>query len=244
MKALILNSGIGSRMGEYTQDSPKCMVPLMDGQTIIEMQLKVLEAVGITEAVITTGFLAEKLKAYVHSLETTVKVSFVHNDKYDSTNYIYSMYLAGDFLQDDVILLHGDLVFTQDVLEHMLELGKSFMAVSAACEIPEKDFKAVVKDGKILQIGIDFFEDVVAAQPLYVLKSALWGAWKKKLNEFHQSGNLKCYAENALNQILNDNFLYPFDYGERLCREVDKEDDLRAVRKVLEHEKIYKGQNT
>ncbi|MBR6770473.1 MAG: phosphocholine cytidylyltransferase family protein [Lachnospiraceae bacterium] len=239
MKALILNSGMGSRMEKYTQDTPKCMVSLLDGKTIIERQLELLVAVGVQEAVITTGFLADKLRSFVESLETPMKVSFVHNDRYDSTNYIYSMYLAGDCLEGDILLLHGDLVFEQSILEEMLAQKQSCMAVSTACAIPEKDFKAVVREGKILKIGIEFFENVVAAQPLYMIKSELWKAWKKKMEEFYQADQLTCYAENALNEILVDYSLVPFDYGQRLCQEVDRKEDLQMVRKALENEKVY-----
>ena len=46
MKALILNSGRGSRMGQYTDEHPKCMTDLLDGETIISRQLKMLEKNG------------------------------------------------------------------------------------------------------------------------------------------------------------------------------------------------------
>ena len=40
MKALILNSGIGSRMGVLTSDHPKCMTELSVGETILSRQLR------------------------------------------------------------------------------------------------------------------------------------------------------------------------------------------------------------
>lgn len=35
MKALILNSGLGSRMGVYTKEHPKCMTDLVGEETIL-----------------------------------------------------------------------------------------------------------------------------------------------------------------------------------------------------------------
>lgn len=234
MKALILNSGIGNRMDGYTHNFPKCMVPLAGEGTIIERQLEILEKTGIQEAIVTTGFLAEKLESYVNTLGISMKIIFVNNDKYDKTNYIYSIYMARDYLKDDIILLHGDLVFEQSILEEMLNFGQSCMAVSSVYKIPEKDFKAVIKEGKIVKIGIEFFEGVVAAQPLYVLKQKLWLEWLTKIGEFCQNGISDCYAENALNQILEDHFLYPYDFGNRLCQEIDRGEDLLEVRKAME----------
>ena len=93
MTALILASGVGSRMGALTAQRPKCMTPLPDGETIISRQLRQLTAAGISRIVITTGALAGVLKDYVVSLNTGAEIVFVHNPDYESTNYIYSMYL-------------------------------------------------------------------------------------------------------------------------------------------------------
>ena len=38
MKALIFNSGLGSRLGELTADRPKSMVELGSGETICKRQ--------------------------------------------------------------------------------------------------------------------------------------------------------------------------------------------------------------
>ena len=66
MKALILNSGMGSRMGRMTEQAPKCMTEIFteDSQkkeTILGRQLRLLESMGIKDVVITTGYRAEGL---------------------------------------------------------------------------------------------------------------------------------------------------------------------------------------
>lgn len=55
MKALILNSGLGKRMGKYTEHNPKCMVPLEGGTTIVARQMALLQKCGVKEVVMTTG---------------------------------------------------------------------------------------------------------------------------------------------------------------------------------------------
>ena len=55
MKALILNSGLGSRMGVLTSEHPKCMTEISPRETIISRQLNQLAEAGIREVVITTG---------------------------------------------------------------------------------------------------------------------------------------------------------------------------------------------
>ena len=95
MIALLLNSGLGSRMGDETREHPKCMCRLTEQETIISWQVKLLRRIGVTEAVVTTGHLADTLIAYLESLDSGIRFHFVHNPKYRETNYIYSMYLAG-----------------------------------------------------------------------------------------------------------------------------------------------------
>ena len=55
MKALILNSGLGSRMGVLTSEHPKCMTEISTGETILSRQLRQIADAGIEEVVITTG---------------------------------------------------------------------------------------------------------------------------------------------------------------------------------------------
>lgn len=57
MKALILNSGMGKRMGVLTAEHPKCMTEIAKSETIISRQLKLLQKYGITEVIVTTGLL-------------------------------------------------------------------------------------------------------------------------------------------------------------------------------------------
>ena len=56
MKALILNSGMGKRMGVLTAEYPKCMTEISSTETILSRQLKLIFAAGIKEVVITTGY--------------------------------------------------------------------------------------------------------------------------------------------------------------------------------------------
>ena len=138
MKALILNSGMGSRMGKYTKDHPKCMTDLLNGETIISRQLKLLNEIGIDEVVITTGYFRDVLIEHCNSLNLPIKYNFVHNENYDTTNYIYSIYCAREYLKDEeIILLHGDLVFEKSVLSDIVAFKDSCMKVSSTLALPE-----------------------------------------------------------------------------------------------------------
>ncbi len=234
MKALILNSGLGHRMGVITKEHPKCMTEISYKNTILSRQLRQLVSFGIEEVVITTGYYDQVLVNYCNRLHLPLKFTFVNNPVYDTTNYIYSIYCAREFLKDDdIILMHGDLVFENLVMEAVIESPASCMAVSSTQPLPEKDFKAVIKDVRIDKVGIEFFDDAMAAQPLYKILKDDWLVWLENIERFCENGNRRCYAENAFNEVSGSCKLYPVDVKDMLCAEIDTPEDLEAVTKRL-----------
>ena len=235
MIALILNSGMGSRMGVLTSSQPKCMTQLPGNETILSRQLKMLAAKGIREAIVTTGLFDTVLEEYCASLGLNIRITFVKNERFKETNYIYSIDCAREHLANrDVLLLHGDMVFEKCVLDLLMASDKSAMTVSSSVPLPEKDFKAVVKNGKIDKVGISFFDDAVAAQPLYLLKAKDWMIWLDEIHRFCESGNVKVYAEDALNAVSARCDIIPLDVKDRLCNEIDTPEDLQTIMEKLQ----------
>lgn len=236
MKALILNSGLGSRMGMITNEHPKCMTEISFKNTILSRQLRMLASFGVEEVVMTTGYYDKVLVDYCDKLHLPLKYTFVNNPLYDKTNYIYSIYCAKNALKDDdIILMHGDLVFESRVMEAVIDNENSCMAVSSTQPLPEKDFKAVIKDGRIDKVGIEFFDNAMAAQPLYKIKKEDWLVWLQNIEKFCESDNRKVYAENAFNEVSDKCKIYPCDVKDMLCSEIDTPEDLKIVsQKVAE----------
>lgn len=229
MKALILNSGLGSRMGVLSSEHPKCMTELPLRETILSRQLKMIENAGIKEVVITTGYFDAVLVNYCQSLELPLHFTFVKNPIYDKTNYIYSIYCAREYLDDDILLMHGDLVFEGEVLERVMAAPTSCMTVSSVVPLPEKDFKAQVADGMVMKVGIDIFNDAMEAQALYKLLRDDWKIWLGKIIEFCEEGNTKVYAEEALNALNGAAGITALDVENLLCAEIDNPEDLAVV---------------
>ncbi len=242
MKALILNSGLGSRMGILASEHPKCMTEVSTHETILSRQLKLIADSGIKEVVMTTGYYDGVLVNYCESLELPLHFTFVKNPIYDKTNYIYSIYCAREELDDDIVLMHGDLVFESEVLDAVLSSEESCMTVSSTMPIPDKDFKAQIKDGKVIKVGVDIFTDVMAAQALYKIKKADWKTWLDKIVEFCEAGNTKVYAENALNELDGAANISALDVKNLLCSEIDNAEDLAVVSsklKEIESRTVY-----
>ena len=98
MKALILNSGLGHRMGAITKEHPKCMTEISAHNTILSRQLRQLVLFGVKEVVMTTGYYDKVSVDYCNALHLPLKYTFVNNPIYDNTNYIYSICCSKEHL--------------------------------------------------------------------------------------------------------------------------------------------------
>ena len=237
MKALIFNSGIGKRMGELTAHCPKSMVHLYNDETIFERQIRLLQEAGITEVVITTGPYPEMLKAICSKpCYRNMHFVFPHNEIYDSSNYIYSMYKAREYLDNDILMMHGDLVFDRTLIPNLLKNHKpNTCLINKFKKLPEKDFKGRIVDGELREVGINIFDsNCYAFQPLYKLSRKVLRAWLDNVIKFVESNNINVYAENALNEVAKGLGIEPISYHNHFIDEVDNKDDLARVNKEIE----------
>ena len=141
------------------------------------------------------------------------------------------MYLARNLLRgQDVISLHGDLVLHPTVMDALAASGKSVMAVDSTLPLPDKDFKALIQDGRIRRVGVDCFDaGSVECQAAYHWQAADFSSWMDEIERFVERGDVKCYAENAFNAVSGEIPLYPLECGGRLCAEIDNQADREVV---------------
>lgn len=111
MQAIILAAGMGKRLGEYTKNNTKCMVPV-NGVPLIDRVLNQLSSLKLSRVVIVVGYEGQKLIDYIGNEYNGLKIEYIFNRIYDKTNNIYSLALAKDKMQeDDTLLLESDLIF-------------------------------------------------------------------------------------------------------------------------------------
>lgn len=237
MKALIFNSGIGKRMGELTAHCPKSMVHLYNDETIFERQIRLIQEAGITEVVITTGPYPEMLKAICSkSCYRNMHFQFPHNEIYDASNYIYSMYKARECLDDDILMMHGDLVFDRTLIPSLLKnCEANTCLINKFKPLPEKDFKGRIVDGELREVGINIFDsNCYAFQPMYKLSKQVIKAWLNNVIRFVEFNNMNVYAENAFNEVSKGLGIKPVSYHNHFIDEVDNKDDLVRVNSEIE----------
>lgn len=136
MQAIMLAAGKGSRLGKYTKNNTKCMLEVY-GKTLLERAIDALLLAGIKDFIIVLGYKGENVKKYIREkeLDKKINIMYVDNDVYDTTNNIYSLYLAKDYLiKDDTILLESDLIYDVSIVKKLVDSKYDSAAVIAKYE--------------------------------------------------------------------------------------------------------------
>ena len=157
MQAIILAAGMGRRLGEYTKDNTKCMVPV-NGVKLIDRLLTQLSRQDLKRIIIVVGYKGKELREYIQnewketlelcSLATEgtqesgkrkenslLNIEFAENPVYDKTNNIYSLALVKDKLQeDDTLLIESDLIFSDRIIPMIVDNPYPNLALVAKYE--------------------------------------------------------------------------------------------------------------
>ncbi len=135
MQAIILAAGMGRRLGEYTKDNTKCMLPV-NGVRLIDRLLSQLSKLKLKRVVIVVGYQGQNLIDYIgNRYDNQLKIEFVENPIYDKTNNIYSLALAKEKLQeDDTLLIESDLIFDDGMFSLLTENPYPNLALVAKYE--------------------------------------------------------------------------------------------------------------
>ena len=118
MKGLILAAGQGTRLRPLTNHIPKCLVEV-HGKSLMQHQLESLARAEIHDCIVVVGYMGEMVQRKFGSQFGKVRITYVTNDVFESTNNIYSMWLACQNLDTDVLLIEGDLMFEHGLLKDL-----------------------------------------------------------------------------------------------------------------------------
>jgi len=125
MDAVIVAAGAGTRMQPLTLETHKCLLPV-NGRPLIEYSLETLKANGIRRIFMVTGHCNDQVR---QALQGWVD-RFVLNPFYQMTNNMASLWFAREYLDDDFLYLHSDLLYDPGILTNFLAHPFSFAAIS------------------------------------------------------------------------------------------------------------------
>jgi len=135
VQAIILAAGMGRRLGDYTKDNTKCMVPV-NGVRLIDRLLGQLAKQQLNRVIIVVGYKGKELREYIgNRYDGVVNIEFAENPVYDKTNNIYSLAIVKDKLQeDDTLLIESDLIFSDNIIPMIVNAPYPNLALVAKYE--------------------------------------------------------------------------------------------------------------
>ncbi|MBT5877399.1 MAG: NTP transferase domain-containing protein [Candidatus Latescibacteria bacterium] len=112
MKAIILAGGKGTRLAPYTTVLPKPLMPV-DDRPILDIVIRQLIRHGITEIIISVGYLAELLEAYFQDgSKFGISIKYARESKPLGTAGPLAL-IADQFdLGDTFLMMNGDVLTT------------------------------------------------------------------------------------------------------------------------------------
>lgn len=154
MKAVILAAGIASRLRPLTNNTPKCLLNV-GSKCLLARTIDSLIANGFDRLVIVTGYLKEMIESFISANYPDLRVEYIFNSKYDSTNNIYSLWLAKSAVHgQSMLLLDSDILFDAALISALLESKHENCLALNSHELGDEEIKVILNtDGQITEIS-------------------------------------------------------------------------------------------
>lgn len=205
MKAIILAAGQSLRLRPLTNNTPKCLLKV-GNKIIIDHQIETLYNNKIRDIIVVVGFYADKLINHLKKSHPKVNFIFIKNDKYANTNPTYSLWLAKNYLKDDILYLNADVLFDPKIIKKIINHKKSSITAIQKSVWEEEEVNVITNNKlKVLEIGKQINKDKSCGEFIGVTK--LSKAFNKKLIKaldfYVTRGENKKFAADAINLAIN-----------------------------------------
>ena len=210
MNAIILAAGKGERLRPLTNKIPKCMVKLFD-KTILKYQIDVFRSCKINDITVVTGYEADKIKIE--------GVNFLHNQNYDTTNMVETLFCAKEKLTENVIISYGDIIFEKQVLQKLINSNwdssviidnqwKKYWQMRFENPLDDVESLRIDENGLITNIGmkVNSLEEI---QGQYIGLMKFKNEGVKNLKKIYEKAKLK--SVKGVN-LLNENIPFEKSY--------------------------------
>ena len=179
MKSIIIAAGLGIRLNPLTNDKPKCMLEIK-GKTILQHQLDVFRANGITDISVIKGYKKEAINY--------LGLKYYINDNYINNNILNSLFYAEEEMDNELIASYSDILFGADVVKGAIESSSDIAIVvdidwkgyyAGRTEHPINEAENVIFDAdkNVVEIGkIVNNKEVVNGEFIGMLKCTKSGA--------------------------------------------------------------------
>ena len=159
MKAVILAAGVASRLRPLTNHTPKCLLKVCS-KNLLELTIENLLDNKISEIIIVTGYLENKIRDFIDLRFPELNITIIYNEFYNSTNNIYSLWLAKNALNgEDMLLMDSDIVFNSQIIKKLCSSGKKNCLALKRHDLSDEEIKVKIdKKGRVIEIMLNKLE--------------------------------------------------------------------------------------
>ena len=236
MKAIILSAGQGSRLGHLVDNGPKCLIDF-NGRTLLDRQLDTLEANGVDEAVVVTGFHDELVERAVARRSGGPRVRTVFNPFYKVADNTGSLFMAREALEGDCLVWNGDTLVSRALMARVVGNARSGICVTIdrkADGYDDDDMKVVEDGGRLKAIGKRISEGVNAESiGLLAFRSGGAERFREAIDQAMRTpeGTTIWYLR-VINQIAQQSDVWTLDISGEQWGEVDFPEDVENAREL------------
>ena len=239
MKAIVLCAGSGRRLRPPTGDRPKCLLRI-GGRTILEFCLDNLEAAGIHDVVLVTGYKRALIERLVRERDGD-RISCVVNENFASTNTAVSLRLALSHVDDDFILINGDVLFEGSILLDLLSSpDPNSVVVDADILLEAEEVKVMARNGRLMKISkvLEPRQCQGEAIGIYKISRNLVSDLVRIYAELERNGEFHHYFEKGFERLLEagggDSRVFGLSFTRgRPWAEVDTFEDYEYARREI-----------
>lgn len=236
MTAVILAAGISSRLRPLTDNVPKCLLPV-GGIPLLERTLVSLQKAGLRNALIVTGYLREQIEGFVARLGIELEVTFVNNPVFDRTNNNYSLWLAGEKLSgEEILLLDADILFDRRIIPTLLSSqGENALVIRRSSALGKEEMKVECDEhGYVKRISKEIDPSLATGESLGIERfsslttAVLFQALGRRKDRYE-------YYEDSFQEIIDQGVeIRTVDIGQLPCVEIDTTEDLAAAERLAQ----------
>lgn len=237
IEVIILAAGVGSRLRPITLDVPKCMVPV-NGVPLIGRLIKQLQQhSNISRINIVLGYKSDIVIEYLKDCN----INFIINRDFESTNNMYSFYLATKSLPNlnDIIIINADCIYDDKIITSAFESDSSCIMTDENF-FNEESMKVEVNDNYVIGISKAYpkKENTFTSIDFYRLKGDAVSKMIENVTQKIETGDLNCWTEVAINNLVNNynKLVKPRFIGTAKWYEIDNHTDLEIANKFFANE--------
>lgn len=231
---------MASRLRPLTENTPKCLLKVGE-KCLLQRSIDALASNGIRDFVIVTGYLHEMIETFVaEQYGDNINVKFIHNDVFDSTNNIYSLWLARPEAEgQEILLLDSDLLYDPRIITKVMESDADNVLTLIRHELGEEEMKVVLdhENGTIIEISKTCNPADAAGESLGIEKmgcrytSALYQELEPMMNEEHLEN---VFYERAFERLIAKGHTYKvIDVTELFSCELDTVEDFENAKEKI-----------